>query len=189
MLTRFRQRRSQRAAQAALPQVCYLLAGAVHAGLPLDQAVRVAAEEAPLPVRHEFVRVVRLLDMGTPFAEAITVLATEIGGDDVTLLVFALRLAHETGGDLVTALHAVAARMHDVARVRHRIASLTAQGRISAVVIALLPFLMLVIMLRVVPMAVMPLVTTGLGWGCVGAALGLDLLGVWWLQRIVRIPV
>lgn len=189
MLKRCQQNRHQRACQSALPQVCYLLAGAVQAGMSLEQGVRVVADEGPEPVRREFARMVALLEVGTSFTDAVTQLARWIGGDDAAMLGFALRLAHDTGGTVVASFHALAHRMYDAVRVQHRIRSLTAQGKISAIVIAALPVLILTLMWRMFPTAVVPLVTTRLGWGCVAVALLLDGIGLWWLRRMVRISL
>ena len=172
-----------------MPEAVTLLANALGAGLPLSHAVQfVAAQGAPV-VRPAFARVAAELELGMPLAGALRTLRDDIGGDDVEQLLFALGALHAAGGNLIAVLQQLAATMRERARVRGRVRVMVTQGMVSGLIIAGLPLLLLAVLARFAPQFVTPLWTTALGRLFFGAGLVLEMLGLLWISRIVRVEI
>ncbi len=185
----WRHSRYRRRCRAQLPQACHIMLGSLQAGLTLEQALGVVAQEGPAPLREACARAMTQLACGMAWREVIANLEQRIGGEDMVTWGFLLRLLHQSGGNGVASFHALLAMLRDTARARQRIGTFTAQGRVGAVVIAGLPLVTVTLMARMVPAAVLPLFTTPLGWGCVGGALLLNGIGLWWIRRMTTIAL
>lgn len=115
------------------------LAAAVRSGSSLAQAIRYAATEAAPPVSDELGQVVSELDTGVALDDALAAWAMRRGSADTDLLVGALELHRRSGGDLPVVLDQVAATIRDRVSIAREVRSLTAQARLSAWILGLLP--------------------------------------------------
>jgi Flp pilus assembly protein TadB len=115
------------------------LAAAVRSGASLPQAIRYAADEAAPPVREELKRVVVDLDTGVALDAALTSWAARHRSSDTDLVVGALELHRRSGGDLPAVLDQVVTTIRDRVSVAREVRSLTAQARLSAWILGLLP--------------------------------------------------
>jgi len=100
-----------------------------------------------------------------------------------------LRIAAQTGGNLADTLERIAATLRARAQLQGRVQALTAQGRMQAWVLAALPPLLLLALDRLEPDIMATLWHTPLGWGVLATVVVLEVLGVVWIRRIVRIDV
>jgi tight adherence protein B len=115
------------------------LAAAVRSGASLAQAIRYAATEAAPPVSDELGQIVADLDTGVALDDALAAWATRRRSTDTDLLVGALELHRRSGGDLPAVLDQVAATIRDRVSIAREVRSLTAQARLSAWILGLLP--------------------------------------------------
>jgi tight adherence protein B len=115
------------------------IAAAVRSGSSLPQALRYAAEEAAPPIRSELEQLVADLDTGIAIDDALAAWASQRPSSDTDLVVAALELHRRSGGDLPAVLDQVAATVRDRISVAREVRSLTAQARLSAWILGVLP--------------------------------------------------
>ncbi|HHW63890.1 MAG TPA: pilus assembly protein, partial [Rhodocyclaceae bacterium] len=107
----------------------------------------------------------------------------------VKLMVSAMRIANETGGSLAETLERTAGTLRSQHAMELKIRALTAQGKLQAWVVGLLPVFLLWVLARMEPEAMSLLWTTQLGWGVLGAVIVMELIGVLLIRRIVAIDI
>jgi tight adherence protein B len=125
-----------------LPDTLSILASSVRGGFSLFQALQLIAHEAEEPSKTEFLRVMQQISLGAEMDDALAGLADRIPTEDVDILVTAIGLQHQTGGNLAHILDIVAGTVRERHRVQREIRSLTAQVRFSAILLGMLPFLL-----------------------------------------------
>lgn len=172
-----------------LPDTLTLIATSLRAGYSLLQAVEAVAQEAPEPTAREFGRAMAEIRLGRSVNDALDDVATRMESQDFEWAVLAIAIQREVGGNLAEVLQTTAETMLQRNRLRREMKALTAEGRISAVVLSGLPFLLFVVIWLVNPTYIQPLISTVKGYMALGAAGALLVAGVIWLQRIVKIEV
>ena len=115
-----------------LPDALQLLAGGIRAGFGLMQAIDNVAGELPAPAGEEFQRVKVETHLGRDTNEALRAMALRVGSQDFEWVVEAIEINREVGGDLGEILDSVGGTIRDRNRLRRRIKSLSAEGRVSA---------------------------------------------------------
>jgi tight adherence protein B len=172
-----------------LPDVLTIMASSLRAGHSFMQSLDTTAKEIPKPAATEFQRVVSEIRLGRATDEALEALATRVGSPDFLWAVLAVNIQREVGGNLAEILDNVADTLRERATMRRQVNVLTAEGRLSAWVLALLPMAIAVYMFVVNPEYIGLLVTTNLGRIMLGIALGLLVGGILWMRKIVDIDV
>jgi tight adherence protein B len=189
LVMRIRIDRRRRAFMDQLPATLQLLAGSLRAGYGLLQAIDTVVKEADDPTSPEFARVLTEARLGMPLEEALEGMAQRLDSDDFHWVVLAIGIQREVGGNLAELLTTVAATMRGRATLRRQIKVLSAEGRISAWVIGVMPFVVAVALQVVNPGYLNELFqqTVGLVLLVVGAVL--IAIGAFWLKQIVNIEV
>lgn len=180
----------RRAAFAAeLPDVLALLAGTLRAGVSLTAALEAAAGEAGGPVAPELRRVAGETALGRPLPDALAAVGRRMRSDEVGWVGMAVEIHQQAGGNLAEVLDTVARTVAERQQLRREVAALTAEGRISAVVLGVLPVGLAGVIAVVNPGYLATLVETRIGTTLVvGAAVGM-LAGFVWMRRIVDVEV
>lgn len=170
-----------------------LLAGALRSGMSLPQALDVVSEESGEPGVRHWKGVVTEMKLGIPPDEAIGHLARRFGerplARDLDLFSTAIHVNRSVGGNLAESASRLAETLRERQRLRGQVDSLTAQGRMSGWVVALLPLGILAALQVLDPALVHPLYSTHLGWEILGAGLALEILGAYFIARIVAIEI
>lgn len=122
-----------------LPDLLTLLVGSLRAGYGLSQAIELVAREVPPPASKEFARVVRATSLGLPLQKALTVMSERIDSDDLDLVVTAINVQYEMGGNLSAVLETITDTIRERVRVLREVRVLTAQQRLTGTILALLP--------------------------------------------------
>ena len=122
---------------AQLPDMLQLLSGTLRAGYSLMQGVEAVSQEVGDPMGQELRRVVTEARLGRPLEEALDGVAERMDSPDFAWAVMAIRIQREVGGNLAELLMTVAETMTQRERLRRDVAALTAEGRISAIVLGL----------------------------------------------------
>src|SRR5207249_2717986 len=134
-----------------LPDMLQLLAGSLRAGYSLMQGVEAVAQEVEDPMAFELNRVLIEARLGRPLEDALEDASNRMGSPDFDWAVMAIRIQREVGGNLAELLATVAETMIHRERLRREIKALTAEGRMSAIVLGLLPVGLGVIMYTINP--------------------------------------
>jgi len=136
---KFKQGRRQKAFVDQLPDVLTLLVGSMRAGYGLGQAFDLVAREVAEPASKEFGRVTRATNLGLPMQQALEAMAERIQSDDLDLVVTAINIQYEMGGNLSAVLETISDTIRERIKVLRDVRSLTAQQRMTGYVLALLP--------------------------------------------------
>ncbi len=186
---RIRQRRRLRAFTEQLPDMLTLLVGALRAGYGLTQSLEVLVERLSPPVSDELERVTRALNLGLPIKEALQDMAERVGSDDLDLVVIAISVQHDIGGNLAETLEIISDTVQDRLRMLREIRVLTAQQRFTGFVLAFLPLAAGLMIFTINPEYISRLFAPGWVRLLPAAAVVLQLLGYFIISRIVDIEV
>lgn len=184
-LRQLAQRRRTRFADQ-LAETLLLLSGSLRAGHGLAQAVDTVAREAESPTAEEFRRLTVETRLGRDFVEALWAMADRVGSEDFSWAVQAVEIQREIGGDLAEILDTVADTIRDRTRIRRQVTALSAEGRISAWVLMVLPFALAGIVSVTNPAYLEPLFDSTTGYVLIAVGAALLAAGAVWLRRIIK---
>lgn len=177
----------QRKLESQLADALMLIAGAVRAGHTFMQGVQVVAKEARAPVAAEFQRVIQVVGLGHSGEAALEDLAERNGNYDLRLTVTAINIQRRVGGNLAEVLERIAETVRERERIRGEVRALTAQGRLSGLVISLIPVALLGILLLTSPSYAGVLTYTAPGRLLLGISAVAWLIGFLLIKRIMKI--
>ena len=170
-----------------LPDTLHLIAGSLRAGFGLLQAIEVIASESPSPTTEEFQRVKVEVQLGRDVDEALHAMAERVGSEDFAWVVDGIQIHREVGGDIAEIIDSVNATIRARNQIRRRIRALSAEGRISAVVLIILPIVLVAFILIVNPSYVGELTSSPLGRWLIAFSVIAMGVGVVWIKRIIRL--
>jgi tight adherence protein B len=122
-----------------LPDTITLIANALRAGSSFLQAIELVVRETRPPISIEFARVIREVNLGLPFEQALENMVRRVRSDDLELMATAIAIQHQVGGNLAEILDSIAYTIRERIRIKGEIRTLTAQQRLSGYVVAGLP--------------------------------------------------
>ncbi len=170
-----------------------MMANALRSGSSFLQTLDLVSREAPMPTSNEFRRVVQEVSLGVGTEDALQNLLGRVTSDDLDLLITAVSIQMESGGNLAQILDTIGHTIRERVRIKGEIAVLTAQGRISAYVITALPIGLTIFISVINPEYMKPMFTFGFppaAWCCLPvAALVMIVIGFFVIMKIVDIEV
>jgi tight adherence protein B len=179
-----------------LPDTITLLANALRAGSSFLQAIELVVRESRPPVSTEFSRVIREVNLGLPFEQALENMVRRVRSDDLELMATAISIQHTVGGNLAEILDSIAYTIRERVRIQGEIKTLTAQQRLSGYVVGFLPiglagFLFVAAPSFMDPMFRNPPEVLGLPAGVIVLIFGgiMMFIGFMFIRRIVDIEV
>lgn len=188
LVKRARMRRLARI-EEQLPDAADFIARALRAGHSFSNVLQIVGNELPEPLSGEFRIAREEINYGVPLSEALHNMAARIPLTDLRYLVIAILIQRETGGNLAEILcnigHIIRGRLRLAAQVR----VLSAEGRMSAWILGLLPFAVGGMLVLVNPTYVMVLWTDPVGVKLLWVALVMIIIGVVWLKKVIRIHI
>jgi tight adherence protein B len=188
LVRRARQRRLLRIEQQ-LPEAADFIARALRAGHSFSNVLQIVGNELPEPLSGEFRIAREEINYGVPMNEALHSMAARIPLTDLRYLIIAVLIQRESGGNLAEILgnisQIIRARLKLVAHVR----VLSAEGRMSAWILGLMPFAVMGVMMVSSPKYISPLWTDPSGVKLLWYGLGMIVVGVVWLRRVIRIRI
>lgn len=187
ILVKIRKRKSAFTEQ--LGDCLITVANALRAGYSFQQAVDVIAKEMESPINQEFARVSTDIRMGVSLEVALEQMDRRVNSADFTLVVTAVLIQREVGGNLAQILDTISDTIMDRIRMKREINALTAQGKLSAIILLCLPFAMGIFTYLTNPEQMMLLFEEPLGQMAVAAAVVMDIIGFVLIQKIVNIDV
>jgi len=193
---RRRQAKRVREFGTQLPDTITLLANSLRAGSSFLQGIELVTREARPPISEEFERVVREMQLGMALQPALNNLVRRVASEDLELMVTAIQIQSQVGGNLATVLDSIAFTIRERIRIIGEINTLTAMQRYSGYVITLLPVGLAGILFLISPSYMTAMVQTppelfGLPMGIIFFAIGLISMGFGYLliRRVVDIKV
>jgi tight adherence protein B len=134
-----RQKKRLNAFNKQLPDTIVLIANALRAGSSFLQAIELVVRESHPPISSEFQRVIREVNLGLPFEQALENMVRRVRSDDLELMATAISIQYQVGGNLAEILDSIAFTIRERIRIKGEIRTLTAQQRLSGYVVAFLP--------------------------------------------------
>lgn len=182
-----RRDRRQAAFSDQLTDVLQLVTGSLRAGYGLLQGIDAVARDAEEPAAGEFRRILIEHRLGRELSDAMDGCAQRMSNDDFSWVVQAIGIHRDVGGDLGRVLDNITSTIRDRSDVHRQVRALSAEGRMSAVVLTALPFVVLVVIQFASPDYTAVLFTEPVGWIMLAVAAVLMLTGTLWIRRLVRI--
>lgn len=172
-----------------LPDALDLMGRALRAGHAFSGAMKMVGDEMPEPVAGEFRTTFDELNYGISLQDALQNMATRVPSDDLRYFVIAVLIQRETGGNLTELLDSISALIRARLKLLGTIQVLSAEGRLSAWILGILPFVMGFYMYLVNTKMMSLLWTDPFGIKLVWSMLVIMIIGVYWMRRVIRIHV
>ena len=179
-----------------LPDTITLVANALRAGSSFLQAIELVVREARPPISTEFARVIREVNLGLPFEQALENLVRRVRSEDLGLMVTAISIQYSVGGNLAEILDSIAYTIRERVRIKGEIRTLTAQQRMSGYVVGFLPIALVGFLVVIAPSFMEPMLdpavnVAGIPTGIILFAIGgfMMFTGFMIIRRIVDIEV
>ncbi len=185
----FKAGQRRKAFMSGLPDTLQLMAGSLSAGYSMPQAVDTVVREGKPPISTEFNRALVETRLGVELEDALDGIAERMQSVDFAWVVMAIRIQREVGGNLAEVLSTVSSTLRERERLRRQVQVLSAEGRLSAWILGLLPLVFALYLVLVRPEYLQPLVTTAFGWILVGLGVILLVVGGLWLRKVVKVEV
>jgi Flp pilus assembly protein TadB len=166
-----------------------IIANSLKAGFSFLQAMDLVSKEMTDPIAGELQFCLRDMNYGTPTEEALQNLSDRVGCDDLDLLITAILIQRQVGGNLAEVLQNIHSTLQDRIRIKREIKTLTAQGKISGYIIAALPFGIAAVLLMLNPEYMKLLISDKIGWGMIAGGLTLEVIGFLIIRKIISIKV
>ena len=177
------------AMQQKLPETLDLIVSALRAGNSLTGALSVAAAESPLALRREFRLCFEEQNFGLDLRTALEHMVERVPLPDLRMMTTAMLIHKESGGNLAEVLEKTAIVVRERARLHQQIRVHTAQGRLTGLVLVLLPVALAVVLRFLNPAYLRVLVDRPIGHGLIAGAVVSDLIGFILIRRIINIRV
>ncbi|OIJ11051.1 hypothetical protein BKP37_16710 [Anaerobacillus alkalilacustris] len=176
-------------AATLLPQTLETMASAMKSGFSFLQAMQLVSREVPAPIGIEFERTIKEINFGIPTETAFANLLKRLPNKDLEIAVTAVVIQRSTGGNLAAILETIHETISERVRMKDELKALTSQGRMSALVITLLPIILGLLLNVMNPEYFSPMFSHPLGWLLLAGGTISGILGWIFIQKVVTIEV
>lgn len=166
-----------------------VMSNSLKAGFSFLQAMELLSREMPPPISDEFTRTLREMNLGTPTEEALLNLTNRIESEDLDLVITTVLIQRQVGGNLSEVLDSISHTIRERIRIKGEIKTLTAQGRISGMIVGALPVAIGLILSVINPGYIGALFTNTIGWAMLTAGAISMAIGVALIKKIVDIKI
>jgi len=190
--TLVRKIRDQRRRLLLASQLRQSLQNMVHAlqiGVGFQQALERSAQEGEMPLAAEWRRLLQTVRLGSSWTDGLAELSKRVEIQEMGWFVAAVQITQSTGGSLADVLETLAETLQERQTLRDKMSALTAQGKASGLVLALLPFILLGALRMIVPDLVKPMFTTWTGQAMIAGVMVSVTIGGLVIWKIVNIKV
>lgn len=175
--------------EAQLPDALAMVSGAMRAGASLNIALESLVKEQPPPISQEFELYLKEQRLGVDFEVSMSKMEQRNPIPDFGMLVTALRINREVGGNLAETMETLGETLRRKATMEGKIDSLTAQGKLQGVVMTGLPILLGFLLNIMEPEAMSKLWTTHIGWAVMAVIIVMEAMGYFMIRKITTIDV
>lgn len=171
---------------AQLPDALDIIVRSMNSGHPLTSAIALVGREMPDPIGSEFGILSDQLTFGSELDDAMLRMVDRVGAEELNLLAVTVSVQRSTGGNLSEILENLSGMTRDRAMLRNKIRAISAEGRITAIIMAAFPFLLYLMISSLVPTYFDPVWESGHGTTVVGSILVLMSFGLLILYKLVK---
>lgn len=162
-----------------------IVSSGLKGGYSFIQGVTMASEQLEPPIKDEFMRVIRLVQLGLETSKALETMSERINSYDYDMTVSATNIQLAVGGNLSQLLEGIANTIRDRIRLRREIAALTAQGRMSGAILIALPLGIAMMLKFINPEYMDYLLKYPLGNNLLVGAGVQQLIGIYWIKKLL----
>ncbi len=189
ILLTFRRQSRRSRFEGLLPDALDLIGRALRSGHSFPSALQLAGAELPDPMGEELRMTSDEINFGVPHAVALEHLARRVPSQDLSFFVISVVIQRETGGNLAEVLDNIAKIIRDRLVLFGKIRAISAEGKISAWVLSLLPVVTALVLYLVNPQFMSLLWTEPMGVSMIYAGIVAIILGIIWMRKVIRIHV
>jgi tight adherence protein B len=175
--------------QQQLPDGLMMVAGSMRAGLGFTPSLESLARDIEPPLAQEFALVLREQRMGVKLEDALANFNERVPVQDVTLFVSAVSISREIGGNLAESMASLADTLRRRLIMEGKVKSLTAQGRLQGIVMAMMPMGLIAFLSFAYPQTMHAMYHTPMGWAVLGVAAVMEYLGYRMCRKITSIDI
>lgn len=172
-----------------LPDALAIIANAMRSGYSFLQAMDVVSREMPDPISKEFTLVLREARVNIPIEEALMHMVQRVNSPDLDLVVTAVLIQRQVGGNLSEVLDRIGGTVQDRIRLQGEVRTLTAQGRLSGWIVSLLPVVLGLGMQAMMPGIMAPFFQHPLGIAMLAVAVLMQGIGIFTVRKMVNMEV
>ncbi len=172
-----------------LPDMLLMVGSSLRAGTSLQIAMDIAIRETPAPLSQELGVVVREQRLGLALEDSLETMAARLKLEEIELVVAAMTIARDVGGNLAETLDRLAATLRAKATMEGKIRALTSQGKLQGLIVGLLPVFLMLVLSKMQHEAMQPLFHTWAGYGVLAVIGILEVIGFLMIRKIVAIDV
>jgi tight adherence protein B len=187
VLVKVRAGRRRAAFADQLDDSLQLMASSLRAGHSLLRAVDAVSQDAVSPTSEEFARIVNETRVGRDLSDSLDEVAERMGSEDFTWVAQAIAIHREVGGNLAEVLDAVGHTIRERNQIRRQVKALSAEGKLSAIVLGALPFGIAGFVSMTNPSYMAKFTQSLAGYAMIAAAVVLMVMGAFWLKKTVAI--
>lgn len=189
VVVRIKRGRKTKIIEKQMPEAMELLARSLRAGHALPSSIELASKEIPHPLGGEMRIVYEEQRLGLGLNTALRRMGERVASQDLQYFVTAVMLQSETGGNLAEVMENIGYLIRERLKLKGKIQALTAEGRFSALILALLPFVVFAALCLLNRNYINTLMKEPTGYKLIGIGLFNILMGVLWMRKIIRINV
>jgi tight adherence protein B len=175
--------------ESQLPDTLDLMSRAMQAGHAFSSALLIVGSDGTQPIKGEFQTTFDEINFGIPTNTALLHLTQRVASRDLRFFVVAVLIQLETGGNLTEILKSLAELIRDRQRIAGNVRVLSAEGRLSAWMLGLLPIVIAVLLSIINPEFIEVLWTDAMGIFMMQISVGLMVIGALWMWNMVRIRI
>lgn len=170
-----------------LSDALMIMGNCLRTGLSFQQAITSIASDMPEPISKEFARVAKEVQLGVTLERALENMVERLGSKDFMLIVAAVLIQRQVGGNLSEILDGISDTIRERLKIKASIRVLTATGRISGIIVGLMPVFIMVILMLINPPYIRTFFESSLGIMLLCGAGGLELIGFLAVKKVVNI--
>lgn len=184
-----RQAARRKAFSGQLLDAITLISNSLKSGYSFLQALGHVARDLPPPMSEEFSRVLMEIEYGKSFDEAVELLVARMKSDDLYLIMTAVSIQRQVGGNLAEILDKIGHTIRERINIHGQVKTLTAQGRLSGLILSLMPIALVLLLLVVNPKYILVLFTKPAGQIFLTIAVFNQIIGMLMIRKIVNVKV
>lgn len=166
-----------------------MMGNALRSGSNLQQAIMLIQKEMGPPISQEFALITKEMSVGVVLEDALAHMSKRVGSNEFDIVVNATSIAKNTGGNLAEVYERIAKTIRDRNEMLGKIKALTAEGKMQGLLIGLLPFILAGLITLIDPQMMRPMYTTLLGNALIGIVIIMELMGGYFIKKIINIDV
>ena len=172
-----------------LPDMLSTVVGSLRAGFSFPQALKAVVEEAHSPIKEEMENVLREMQYGSSIEDSLNNLKGRMPSEDLDLMIQAILIQRQVGGNLATVLDKIVETIRERTKIQRQVVTLTAQGRLSGIIIGLLPLALGLFIYLIEPEYISTLFSHPVGLILITVGLISGLIGFLMIRKLTTIEV